>query len=797
MPIEVVCESCFCTYRVKDDRLGKRIRCKECGEAILVEREDARGGALPPASRSRSAARRQTRKKPSGPGPGVWIGVGVGGLLVVGLVIFGAISFLSNGDEGGQVAGGGAQSSDDPAAAVPGGWSVQADASQDSASLSGDPAVEISILAGASMDWAVYPETSNAFVALGSNFRNEDVREVWDLRSGRKVGAISTDVGAQRGVLSPDGLHFVAMAKSKDVLLVFDVKAGKQVGEIKIPSATVSPVMRFAGPNRLVTLQRKEPLGVWSIPEGQREQSIELTKLFQINSLAVSPGGRFAAAVVNDDDSNKSVLRIYDLDAGKLAGGISLQSYAEATNLMCESLAFSPDGSELAGVLKTYADGGKQWLVGWDMKSGKPAFEHDVATDLQTKAVSGTNSSPHVRWFPDGKWLLLFGRYIFDREVGGPIWRVPDDKELTGEATNVAGNNQVLVVSGPHKKRRVHTITLPRDEIAASSAAVSAGGLAEDAGLPAITTADFSGVKTVELSDAPVPWEVEADPPPPAKGPFLETPLAVDAAADSIGSVLLSSPESARAIVAQDRFADQSIVASYELAEGSEPQSFEITFGTEVLALSPDGTRLLTRAKQSPGRLDVWSVPDGEHVLGWRPHQQEKEAMAKVVAARFVDATHVLTLSAGRKLTLWELPSCRAVYRIENVAQSSVPSPYSLQMTRVLSLRDAYQPGSASSTARAGDSDPVQPHPSPGLPAISPNGRTIALLYAGRMTFLDSLSGDVRGSVSVAGCRGSDAARRRGFGFDQSRRRQDHRRVSIASLRKLVALVEREYAATR
>lgn len=36
MTIHVECESCFQTYQVKDQLAGKRIRCRECGEAIRV-----------------------------------------------------------------------------------------------------------------------------------------------------------------------------------------------------------------------------------------------------------------------------------------------------------------------------------------------------------------------------------------------------------------------------------------------------------------------------------------------------------------------------------------------------------------------------------------------------------------------------------------------------------------------------------------------------------------------------------------------------------------------------------------
>lgn len=41
MPINVCCEGCGKAYRVKDESAGKRMKCKECGAAILIPAPDA------------------------------------------------------------------------------------------------------------------------------------------------------------------------------------------------------------------------------------------------------------------------------------------------------------------------------------------------------------------------------------------------------------------------------------------------------------------------------------------------------------------------------------------------------------------------------------------------------------------------------------------------------------------------------------------------------------------------------------------------------------------------------------
>ena len=73
MPISVQCGECFETYRLRDDLLGKRIRCKSCGSVISVRRErpnaavepedeEAGDGVVEASHRSR---RRSSLPKPS------------------------------------------------------------------------------------------------------------------------------------------------------------------------------------------------------------------------------------------------------------------------------------------------------------------------------------------------------------------------------------------------------------------------------------------------------------------------------------------------------------------------------------------------------------------------------------------------------------------------------------------------------------------------------------------------------------------------------------------------------------
>lgn len=250
------------------------------------------------------------------------------------------------------------------------------------------------------------------------------------------------------------------------------------------------------------------------------------------------------------------------------------------------------------------------------MTTGKEVFQHNVDSKLRSKAVSGTNDSPDVRWFPNQKWLFVFGAFVFDREAGGPICRVPEDKEQSGTASNVLSDDRVLVVSGPYNKKSIKTIVLPREEIANAAAAVGSGGMAEDAGLPPLTKAAANGAKVVTLKGAVSSWKVQPDPAGKPGATFFDKPIPITTPASSIGNVLVSAADTARAVVSLDRREDRAVIECYDLTTSTKLADFEIDFGCEALSLSREGTHLLTRKKGGEGRLDIWTIPDGQHVVG-------------------------------------------------------------------------------------------------------------------------------------------------------------------------------------
>ena len=79
----------------------------------------------------------------------------------------------------------------------------------------------------------------------------------------------------------------------------------------------------------------------------------------------------------------------------------------------------------------------------------------------------------------------------------------------------------------------------------------------------------------------------------------------------------------------------------YDAVKRAPAGRIDIDFPCELLAVSPDGTRVLVQAIGGEGRLDVFAA-DRSHVAGCRPYQDDPETKNREIAsALFLDANTV------------------------------------------------------------------------------------------------------------------------------------------------------------
>ena len=517
---------------------------------------------------------------------------------------------------------------------------------------------------------AIYPTSNSLFVALGSNNDARSYRDVYDLRTGDKIGQIGgLKLGFSKGKLSPNGLYFAAKTRETKGIGLFDVKKKKGIGVLpvdeKSQTASSMKILEFAGDSRIVAAGSNTPLWTWSLPEGKPGKSVELPKDHRPETVAFSPGGRYMAIYCRS--FRDWSVHVFDLDSGALAGKIELPNMS----LSHCHMAFSSDGAEL-GIFFEFI--GKSHLFVWDVAAGKQLAY--MKFQIKSFHIKG----PKLQWFPDkSKWLVM-GNVIVDRKAGGPIWALPKIQGAKGVA-RILDNDRIAMFGETGRVKGLGTFQIPHDKLAKAAKVVGAGGTTDDVNLPPLKKPVWTGTREIDSNGVAAGWSVKPDPGGAAKTKAGATNI--DASFGRPTEVMLSGRAAARALVlsearrpANDGKTPVIRLDWYDVSSKRQIGQLPITYAGSLLAFSPSGRRALIRSKKSEDRLDCWSLDEKQPVAGWRPFKDEKHAhQRKVNTAAFVDDDHILTVSAGRKIALWKLPECKAVYVMGNVSQQPLVSP--------------------------------------------------------------------------------------------------------------------------
>ncbi len=111
----------------------------------------------------------------------------------------------------------------------------------------------------------------------------------------------------------------------------------------------------------------------------------------------------------------------------------------------------------------------------------------------------------------------------------------------------------------------------------------------------------------------------------------------------------------------------------YDLTSGKKTLEVRMKLDSDLMGLSPDGSRFLCWAATKSGRLDLYSADDGKPVVGWNPYATEGAGDAgTLVSATLIDAQRALTLSAAGRLIVWQVPEVKAVIGVDNASQPAV-----------------------------------------------------------------------------------------------------------------------------
>lgn len=550
-----------------------------------------------------------------------------------------------------------------PAAAAD--WTAKADAPADPVKWPADLKVELPAPTSFFDPEVTFADQGGPFVALaaGDVGGTAAPRTVYDLRTGKAVAELK-DVGKmEKRVLGPDGKFFAGVVGQfgKQTVSVFDVTTGKATAEFPVRGVEV---LAFAGPDKVVyqggfgdkdlhVIDAKTGKGVVAFPPG---------KGFRRCPPAFSPGGKYAAVAEGDD------VTLFALADGSEAGKVSTKAERAKPGELpkffhCEWLAFSPDGAFLAAISGAGHD---PRVMAWSLADGKQVA--DLA--LEKNPAAGFYDGPKLEWLPDGSGWLLNGAAVYDRDSGRILWKVTEGGGFgRGLRRAVAANTVIYLDAKDNKNRVLKTTGIPADKLATIRTTVRGGGTALDAALPKLKEVDAGAAPEAEGALPGAAWAAAIDPAP--AGPqAARRPIPLTVAPPEIDGVFVSSGDKPVAVFdlvkRENPFAQADSaprrVEAVSLTTGKAAGKIDLPPGCKLVAISADGAQAVTVDQPDQRRVDVWSVADGKHVVGWLPFPKAAEKDRKL---RFVGVSgdKLLTLNVAGQLVCWQLADAKPVYR--------------------------------------------------------------------------------------------------------------------------------------
>ncbi len=637
-------------------------------------------------------------------------------------------------------------------------WKVVADPSTESLALDATKKFNVKTVAGFLQDsFVTYPETPSPFVLVGQNSSDKESREIWNLATGAKGGVLKGPrFTGNKVCISPDG-KLVAWFQfdAGGGVVVFDVATKRSLGTLTLDVKKFNlAALILPNSKRLVTVSNVNP-GIisWKLPSGDLEHQVTLGDKGQPDPRrAFSPGGRFLAVV---SDYLKKSIDFFDMDEGVLAGHIELVEEHSAADLM--GMAFSLDGKEFAAAYGQSFAKTAERIVIWNAATGSVVSDFELP-DPDQRAHDLLTSKTSLQWFPDGKRLLLSGSYVVDREAKSVVYSFPKPSLdfITTRTRRVLSDTVVAAWEGTNKSAALAPLEFKAEDIARANEVAAAGGLMFDVKLPKLTV--MAREKATDRSSIASEWTAAVDPGP--SGAKLSDSIPIKSGNGRARELHCSRPDAGIVCL---RMADgedetkasqagwlpnshffhrdgqqrirmtfppvpcrQNWLELYDAAKRAPAGRIDIDFPCELLAVSPDGTRVLVQAMGGEGRLDVFSA-DGKHVAGCRPYQDDPEPKNREIAvASFLDADTVAACNIHDRLIVFRLPSCEPIYTVADAGVLAVSPGGKLIATcgeKKVELRDSMTGEGRGIVPCDGLAQAI---------SFSPKGDRLAILIAGR-----------------------------------------------------------------
>jgi WD40 repeat protein/tRNA A-37 threonylcarbamoyl transferase component Bud32 len=286
------------------------------------------------------------------------------------------------------------------------------------------------------------PVTGVAFSPNGTRLASasqDQTVKVWDARTGIEIGSLQGHTGAVLGVtFSPDG-NRLASAGGDATVKVWDVRAGRDERTLRGHTGPVISVAFSPDGSRLASASLDKTVRGWDARSGAEVLTIKE----QVSCVAFSPDGSRLAGSLSRFVAN--MVKVWDARSGAEIRSLS-SSLSSPGVMACQGygVSFSPDGKLLACASRV-GDFGTKVNV-WDMRTGAEIVTlqgfksyDDVATALafspDGSRLAGACGNPDNPGTPGQVkvWDTRFGVEV--RSVRDDVWSLafsPDGSRLAG-----------------------------------------------------------------------------------------------------------------------------------------------------------------------------------------------------------------------------------------------------------------------------------------------------------------------------------------------------------------------------
>lgn len=299
---------------------------------------------------------------------------------------------------------------------------------------------------------------------------------VFDCAAGKEVGKLPPGLKDSdlKFALSPSGRYFARTSKVKyhNFIEVVDTATGEVKHSLEYAEGDFQRItaMQFTKHDHLLAAVQQKPSGgkliLWRMDTGKVLKELD-TKRLDEDKFAASDTGQYIAAVID------SRLQVIDFTKGKPVAEMEMPPKSTGITsayIFIRALAFSPDSSELAGIITGH--NAEHHLVVWGA-DGKIADHINLGLTIR----SGYSLDGPLQWAADSQGWLLHGNYFVDRQLQAVAW-VYESPVQHRYSHKLLDNEHVVATQGDFTTRQLVSIEIPRQRISAAAASLTSGAAA-------------------------------------------------------------------------------------------------------------------------------------------------------------------------------------------------------------------------------------------------------------------------------------------------------------------------------